>query len=76
MNMAAFKNDPAKYARYVEGKTASVIRGKAVTPNYKRRSAPMRRDPALLSEAEAFRWWTVTSIPPASSRSGTRSASW
>ena len=33
-NMAAFKNDPAKWARYVEGKTAEVIQGKAVTPKY------------------------------------------
>lgn len=34
MNMAAFKDDPGKWARYVEGKTASVQIGRAVTPGY------------------------------------------
>lgn len=34
MNMAAFKGDPGKWARYVEGKTATVLQGKAVTPKY------------------------------------------
>lgn len=33
-NIAAFKDDPAKFARYVEGKTASTQRGKKVTPAY------------------------------------------
>lgn len=34
MNMAAFKGDPGKWARYVEGQTATVLQGKAVTPKY------------------------------------------
>lgn len=34
MNMAAFKSDPGKWARYVEGKTATVLQGKMVTPKY------------------------------------------
>jgi hypothetical protein len=33
-NMAAFKDDPAKWERYVEGRTASVHLGKKVTPGY------------------------------------------
>jgi hypothetical protein len=34
MNMAAFKDDPGKWARYVEGVVASVQLGKPVTPGY------------------------------------------
>jgi hypothetical protein len=34
MNMAAFKDDPGKWARYVEGNVASVQIGRAVTPGY------------------------------------------
>jgi hypothetical protein len=34
MNMAAFKDDPGKWERYVEGRTATVQIGRAVTPNY------------------------------------------
>lgn len=33
---AAYKDDPASYARYVEGKFAAVYRGVAVTPQYNR----------------------------------------
>lgn len=33
-NMAAFKDDPAKWQRYVEGKVATVHEGKKVTPGY------------------------------------------
>ncbi|MBC2712045.1 MAG: hypothetical protein HGJ94_13995 [Desulfosarcina sp.] len=33
-NLAAFQDDPAKMARYVEGQIASVNRGKKVTPKY------------------------------------------
>ena len=33
-NMAAFKDDPAKWQRYVEGEVASVHLGKKVTPGY------------------------------------------
>lgn len=33
-NKAAFKNDPGKYARYVEGVAAPVQRGAKVTPEY------------------------------------------
>jgi hypothetical protein len=33
-NRAAFKDDPGKWARYVEGKKASVIQGVAVAPAY------------------------------------------
>jgi hypothetical protein len=32
----AYKDDPASYARYVEGKFAAVFRGKGVTPQYNR----------------------------------------
>lgn len=34
-NIAAFKDDPGKYARYVLGQTAAVIQGKQVTPAYR-----------------------------------------
>jgi len=34
MNMAAFKDDPGKWARYVEGNIATVQIGKSVTPGY------------------------------------------
>lgn len=34
MNQAAFKSDPAKWARYVEGETSSVEEGKPVVANY------------------------------------------
>jgi hypothetical protein len=33
-NKAAFRGDPGKYARYVEGRAAPVAKGKAVTPGY------------------------------------------
>jgi hypothetical protein len=33
-NKAAFRNDPGKYARYVEGRAAAVQKGKRVTPEY------------------------------------------
>lgn len=33
-NMAAFANDPGKYARYVEGRAAPVCKGKPVIPVY------------------------------------------
>lgn len=57
MNMAAFKNDPAKYARYVEGKTAAVIRGKAVTPNYNADLHYAQQIQPFFPKLEAFRWW-------------------
>lgn len=33
-NRAAFKSDPGKFARYVEGRAAPVQKGRAVTPEY------------------------------------------
>lgn len=33
-NIAAFKDDPGKFARYVEGRAAPVMLGKKVTPEY------------------------------------------
>lgn len=57
MNMAAFKNDPAKWARYVEGKTASVIRGKAVTPNYNPDLHFSQHIQPLFPKLAAFRFW-------------------
>jgi len=35
-NRAAFKNDPGKFARYVQGVAAPVQKGKKVTPEYNR----------------------------------------
>ena len=61
-NIAAFKKDPAKYARYVEGKTAEVYKGKKVTPGY---------NPAIhfssqilpVLEGEAFQFWDSWQFP-------------
>jgi len=33
-NIAAFQNDPGKFARYVEGRAAPVVKGRKVTPEY------------------------------------------
>ncbi|MBU2549034.1 MAG: hypothetical protein KKB20_11510 [Proteobacteria bacterium] len=55
-NIAAFKNDPAKYARYVEGKTAEVTRGKKVTPGYNEKIHYSRHVLPVLP-GEAFMFW-------------------
>ena len=57
MNMAAFKNDPAKWARYVEGKVASVIRGQAVTPNYNPDLHFSQHILPFFPKLDAFRFW-------------------
>lgn len=46
--MKMYANDPASYARYVEGKFAKIKVGQAVTPDYKEliHRAPMRLVPA------------------------------
>jgi len=53
----AFKDDPAKLQRYVKGETATVYRGKKVTPSY---SPAIHRSPLvlpLLPGREAIMMW-------------------
>jgi hypothetical protein len=57
MNMAAFKNDPGKWARYVEGKVASVSQGIAVTPNYGETFHFNQKILPVYPKLEAFRFW-------------------
>lgn len=57
MNMAAFKNDPGKWARYVEGKVASVNLGKAVTPGYGPDFHYSQKILPFFPKLDAFRFW-------------------
>jgi hypothetical protein len=57
MNMAAFKNDPGKWARYVEGKVASVSRGIAVTPGYGESFHFSQKILPFYPNLDAFRFW-------------------
>ena len=56
-NMAAFKNDPGKWARYVEGKVASVSQGIAVTPNYGETFHFSQKILPVFPKLDAFRFW-------------------
>lgn len=57
MNMAAFKNDPGKWARYVEGKVASISQGIAVTPNYGETFHFSQKILPFFPKLAAFRFW-------------------
>jgi len=56
-NMAAFKNDPGKWARYVEGKVASVSQGITVTPNYGESFHFSQKILPVHPKLPAFRFW-------------------
>ena len=56
-NMAAFKNDAGKYARYVEGKVASVNLGKSVTPGYGPDFHYSQKIQPFYQKLDAFRFW-------------------
>lgn len=55
-NMAAFKDDPAKWQRYVEGQIATVHEGKKVCPAYEPR---IHYSPKILPvfKGEGFQFW-------------------
>ena len=53
--MAAFKNDPAKWQRYIEGETATIQLGKKVTPGYGKIHFSDRILPVFPSET--FQFW-------------------
>ncbi|HAJ26815.1 MAG TPA: hypothetical protein DCG53_06145 [Syntrophus sp. (in: bacteria)] len=57
MNQAAFKNDPGKWARYVEGKTATVHQGISVTPNYGPERHYSQKILPIYPNLECYRWW-------------------
>lgn len=56
-NMAAFKNDPAKWARYVEGQIASVSAGVQVTTNYGEQYHYSQKILPVYPGLPAFRFW-------------------
>ncbi len=57
MNMAAFKKDPGKWARYVEGKVASVVQGIIVTPGYGPDKHFSQRILPWYPKLPSFRFW-------------------
>ena len=57
MNQAAFKNDPGKWARYVEGKIASVSKGIAVTPDYGENFHFSQKILPFYDRLESFYFW-------------------
>lgn len=57
MNQAAFKNDPGKWDRYVEGKTANVLEGKRVTPAYNETLHLSQKILPIYPQLDAFRGW-------------------
>jgi len=63
-NIGAFKSDPGKYARYVEGRAAPVLKGKKVTPEYD----PVRhyagdRELDIVRGAVGIRMWDAWQNP-------------
>jgi hypothetical protein len=60
---AAYKNDPASYARYVEGQFAVIEKGEKVTPYYRRiiHLLPYAADP--VRGLESFRLWDSWGSP-------------
>jgi hypothetical protein len=63
MNMAAFKSDPGKWARYVEGETASVMRGKRVTPSYSPQIHYSQKILPVYPNMEGYRGWDSFQYP-------------
>ena len=60
---AAYKNDPASYARYVEGQFAVVYRGEKVTPYYKRLIHLLPHTAEPVKGLESFRLWDSWGSP-------------
>jgi hypothetical protein len=61
--MKMYANDPAAYARYVEGQFAVIYRGEKVTPYYKRNIhlLPYAAEPVM--GLESFRFWDSWGSP-------------
>ena len=57
MNMAAFKNDQGKWDRYVEGKAATVLEGKPVTPAYNETIHLSQKILPVYPDLDGFRGW-------------------
>ena len=57
MLMTAFKSDPAKWARYIEGKSADVHEGEAVIPGYDPRVNFSQAILPVYPDLEGFRGW-------------------
>lgn len=57
MNMAAFKDDPGKWARYVEGNVATVQIGKSVTPGYDPQTHFSQRILPVYPNVQCVRSW-------------------
>ena len=56
-NIAAFKGDPAKYSRYVEGKAAAVQKGKCVTTNYNQSIHYAPDELPVIPGVQGVRFW-------------------
>lgn len=57
MQMAAFKNDPAKWARYIEGKTSDVHEGETVMTGYDGAVHFSQKILPIYPNIEGFRGW-------------------
>jgi hypothetical protein len=55
-NMAAFKDDPAKWQRYIEGETATIQLGKKVTPGY-HSATHFSKNILPVYKSEAMQFW-------------------
>jgi hypothetical protein len=60
---AAYKNDPASYARYVEGQFAVIYHGDKVTPYYNRLLHLLPYPAAPVKGLESFRLWDSWGAP-------------
>ena len=57
MNQAAFKSDKSKWARYVEGTTATVTEGKKVTPGYNPLIHLSQKILPVYKDLQGYRGW-------------------
>jgi hypothetical protein len=58
-----YANDPAAYARYVEGKFAVILKGEKVTPYYKRELHLLPGPAEPVKGLESFRFWDSWGAP-------------
>ncbi|MFZ5773079.1 MAG: hypothetical protein ACOY4W_16790 [Thermodesulfobacteriota bacterium] len=56
-NRAAFQKDPGKFARYVEGRAAPILRGIQVTPGYSRQAHWSDQELPVIPGALGIRFW-------------------
>lgn len=62
-NIAAFKNDPGKYSRYVEGRAAPVQRGKSPAPTYNPSIHYSEQELVVIPGAQGIRGWDAWHNP-------------